>query len=40
MGMNFRLGFFDEPTNFWFVLVAMLALAAGIIGFSRWRGWI
>lgn len=40
MGMNFRLGFFDQPVNFWFVLAAMLALATGIIGFSRWRGWI
>jgi Mg2+ and Co2+ transporter CorA len=40
MGMNFRLGFFDQPVNFWFVLAAMLALATAIIGFSRWRGWI
>lgn len=40
MGMNFRLGFFDEPANFWLVMGAMLLLAAGIIGLSRWRGWI
>jgi Mg2+ and Co2+ transporter CorA len=40
MGMNFRLGFFDQPVNFWFVLAAMAVLATGIIGFSRWRGWI
>jgi Mg2+ and Co2+ transporter CorA len=40
MGMNFKLGFFDQDTNFWVVLAAMLALATGIIGFSRWRGWI
>ena len=40
MGMNFKLGFFDEATNFWFVVGAMLALAAGILGFGRWRGWL
>jgi Mg2+ and Co2+ transporter CorA len=40
MGMNFKLGFFDQDTNFWVVLAAMLALATAIIGFSRWRGWI
>lgn len=40
MGMNFRLGFFDQETNFFVVLGAMLALASGIIGFGRWRGWL
>lgn len=40
MGMNFRLGFFEDAANFWFVVLAMLALAVGILGFSRWRGWI
>jgi Mg2+ and Co2+ transporter CorA len=40
MGMNFRLGFFEESANFWVVLIAMLVLASGIIGFSRWRGWL
>jgi Mg2+ and Co2+ transporter CorA len=40
MGMNFRLGFFDAPSNFWIVLGAMLLLATAIIGFSRWRHWI
>ena len=40
MGMNFKLPFFDESSNFWVVLGAMVALAAGILGFSRWRGWI
>jgi Mg2+ and Co2+ transporter CorA len=38
--MNFRLGFFEESANFWVVLIAMLVLASGIIGFSRWRGWL
>lgn len=40
MGMNFRLGFFDAATNFWFVIAAMVGLALAILGFSRWRGWI
>ena len=40
MGMNFKLGFFDNPENFWLVVVAMLGLAVGILGFARFRRWI
>lgn len=40
MGMNFRIGFFDDPSNFWLSVGAMLALAVGVLGVSRWRGWI
>ena len=40
MGMNFPLPMFDEPGNFWFVLVAMVVLAAAILGFARFRRWI
>jgi magnesium transporter len=40
MGMNFKLPFFDQPGNFWLVIAAMVALAAAILGLSRWRGWI
>jgi Mg2+ and Co2+ transporter CorA len=40
MGMNFRVPFFDEPANFWFVIAAMVTLATGILAFSRWRRWI
>lgn len=40
MGMNFRLGFFDDPANFWLVLGAMVALAAVILVVARWRRWI
>ena len=40
MGMNFKLGFFDEPGNFWFVVLAMLGLAALILGLARLRRWI
>ena len=40
MGMNFKLPFFDESTNFWVVIGAMVTFAIAILGFSRWRGWI
>jgi Mg2+ and Co2+ transporter CorA len=40
MGMNFKIGFFDDPGNFWLAVGTMLALAVGVIGVSRWRGWI
>ncbi|HTI30046.1 MAG TPA: CorA family divalent cation transporter [Methylomirabilota bacterium] len=40
MGMNFKLGFFDQPGNFWYVVLAMLGLAALILGFARIRRWI
>ena len=40
MGMNFRIGFFDNPQNFWVAVGAMAALAIGVVGFSRWRGWV
>lgn len=40
MGMNFKLPFFDEPSNFWLVIGAMLALAATIVLVARARRWI
>jgi magnesium transporter len=40
MGMNFKLAFFDETTNFWLVLVGMVALAVSILGVARWRHWL
>jgi Mg2+ and Co2+ transporter CorA len=40
MGMNFALGFFQDPANFWIVVALMLVMAATILGVSRWRGWI
>jgi magnesium transporter len=40
MGMNFKLGFFDDTTNFWLVLVGMAALAVSILGVARWRDWL
>lgn len=40
MGMNFKLGFFDDPNMFWFVIAGMAGIALGTIGFARWRGWL
>ena len=40
MGMNFRIGFFDDPNMFWLVIVGMAAVALGTIGLARWRGWL
>jgi Mg2+ and Co2+ transporter CorA len=40
MGMNFALGFFENAGNFWLVVGLMVAMAAAIISFSRWRRWI
>lgn len=40
MGMNFKIGFFDNPANFWLAVGAMATLAVAVLGISRWRGWI
>lgn len=40
MGMNFKIGFFDNPGNFWLAIGAMVTLAVAVLGISRWRGWI
>jgi magnesium transporter len=40
MGMNFKLGFFDDPGHFWLVVAGMLGLAVLILGFARVRRWI
>jgi magnesium transporter len=40
MGMNFRIGLFDDSTYFYVVVGAMLALAIATLLFARWRGWI
>lgn len=40
MGMNFKLGFFDESTNFWLVLGGMVVLAVSILTVARWRNWL
>lgn len=40
MGMNFRIGFFENPDNFWLAVGVMVTLAVVVLGVSRWRGWI
>jgi magnesium transporter len=40
MGMNFQVGFFENPGNFWVVLAAMAALAVVIVVAARVRGWL
>lgn len=40
MGMNFKLAFFDEPSNFFVVIGAMVVSSATILGIAHWRSWI
>jgi Mg2+ and Co2+ transporter CorA len=40
MGMNFKLAFFDDPTNFFYVLVGMGLMAVLILLVARWRHWL
>ena len=40
MGMNFKLGFFDEPANFWVVIGGMAAFAVAILAVARLRHWL
>jgi magnesium transporter len=40
MGMNFKVGLFDDPNNFFLVVAAMAALAAIILLLARSRHWI
>jgi magnesium transporter len=40
MGMNFKLGFFDQTSNFWFVLGSMLVFAVTILGVAKLRRWL
>ncbi|HEX2765748.1 MAG TPA: CorA family divalent cation transporter [Candidatus Limnocylindria bacterium] len=40
MGMNFHVGFFDDPTMFWVVLGAMILIAVVTLALARWRRWL
>lgn len=40
MGMNFQLGFFEDPNMFWLVIGAMVAIAIATVVFARVRGWL
>lgn len=39
MGMNFQMGFFEDTTNFWFVLLGMGVFAVVIVAWARFRHW-
>jgi magnesium transporter len=39
MGMNFKLGFFENATNFWIVIAGMVVLAVSILAVARARRW-
>ena len=40
MGMNFKVGFFDDPDSFWIVVGVMIVLAITTIVVARWRRWL
>jgi magnesium transporter len=40
MGMNFKVGLFDEAALFWVVVAAILAIAPIAIGLAKLRNWI
>jgi Mg2+ and Co2+ transporter CorA len=40
MGMNFKVGLFEEPSNFFVVVGAMALLAVVILVVARVRGWL
>ncbi len=40
MGMNFKVGFFENPNMFWVVVAIMGVLAVGTVVAARWRGWL
>ena len=39
MGMNFELPFFDQPANFYLVVLAMIVFAVALLAVTRWRRW-
>ena len=40
MGMNFKVGLFDEPALFWAVLALIVLIAPVTIGLAKQRRWI
>jgi magnesium transporter len=40
MGMNFKVGLFEEPNLFWVVIGVMLSMGLATLGIARWRGWL
>ena len=40
MGMNFKLGFFEDTTNFWLVIGGMAVFAVTLLTVARLRRWL
>jgi Mg2+ and Co2+ transporter CorA len=40
MGMNFKLVFFDDPSNFFIVVAGMVGASLVILAIARWRHWV
>ena len=40
MGMNFKLAFFDNASNFFVVAGSMIVFGIAIVAIARWRRWI
>ena len=40
MGMNFKVGLFDDPSLFWVVLAVIVAIAPITLGVAKLRDWI
>ena len=40
MGMNFKVGIFDQADVFWVVVAAMVVMAVGTLVTARWRRWL
>ena len=40
MGMNFKVGLFENANLFWVVIAIMAVLAIGTVVAARWRGWL
>jgi Mg2+ and Co2+ transporter CorA len=40
MGMNFKVGFFEDPAMFWVVITAMVAIALVVLVLARRQRWI
>ena len=40
MGMNFKVGLFEEQTLFWVVVAVIVAIAPLTIGVAKQRNWI
>jgi Mg2+ and Co2+ transporter CorA len=40
MGMNFKIGIFDNAAYFWVVLAGIVGIAVIAVGLARAREWI